>query len=1496
MIGAASALSDGPIISEFLASNNSVLADEDGSYEDWIEIHNPTAAAVNLNGWHLTGNAAELTKWKFPAVSLPAGGYMVVFASNKNRKITSKPLHTNFRLSASGEYLALVRPNGVTVAWEYAPTFPAQLQNISYGVTPREGDPTTLVVAGAAGAYQVPPAAPPANWRLPSFVPDSGWATGATGIGYANPTTTNGSARILLVVDTEATGIPAEGDQAMVQRLTGVLGHQVTLADDGAVQAGDTTDKDLVIVSSGVTASQVNSKLRGVTIPVINCERSLTDDFRISDSGAALDAQTTITLTAAGAAHPLGAGLPQGPVVVRTMAGILGTATTSSLAPGAVVVATASNGGPAIAVVNQGQTLNNGSSAPGTRIHFFLSDDGVIPCTPQGLALFDAAVAYTLQGTLLPSKYSTLIATDVKPAMENTATSALLRQTFTPDAVSQSGTLTLRMKYDDGFVAWLNGTEIARRNAPATLSWNSSATANRSVNASLTFEEIDVSQHLALLVAGQPNVLAIQGLNQSSADGDFLIYPELVVRGPATPFYQYYTIPTPGTPNNSSSLGIVPDVQFSAERGYFQNSFSLALSVPLAGTGIRYTTDGTAPTATTGTVYTGPISITGTTVIRAAGYRSGYTTLRPETRSYLKLSTVTTQPVSVTGWPQPTISTGPNSSKVHDYEMDPQIVNDPAYSENLIDGLQDLPVMSVVVNKSDMWNASTGTGGFYRGEDIEKPASIEFIHSDDPSKNVQADCGIQGHSHDRMKRSLRLSFSSSFGESKFDSSLLTETPVNPGAGNQRVDNIILRAGNNRSFARVWNPTTSTYTEDEWYRSTQIAMGGPGSPGRFVHLYINGLYWGLYNAVQRPDADFASDKLGGTKGDWHSVNHSGTRSGDTTRWDYLKGALTSKNMSVPANYDELCQYLDPAAFIDYLFCAWYSGMTDWPENNWWGGNSNTPAGPFRYFTWDGETSWGSGNGANPTAWVHPGFRTSSSDVSIPAVKIWHAARANPDFMMLVADRLQKHLSPGGALSTEKATERWDILNDHIRNAIVAESARWGDTMQEPPSRRNVEWQNEVNRIRNLMATGTANGSGSLDNGIIFRNAMRSQSYYPAIDPPVFGQNGGGIPEGYLLSLSNPNGAGAIYFTLDGSDPRVSGGNPGSTAIVYSGAFPVGYSLGVKARVRNGDVWSALAEAAFTSPGRSPLRISEIMFNPPGPTVAEADLGFESGEDFEFLELHNTAAEAIDLTGHHFADGIIFTFGATAIPAGGYVVLAKNPAAFTARYGGSLMVAGPYDGNLSNSGERIRLRNARDQDVIDFTFGDLWHPLADNGGHSLVPTDESAPPATLETSAGWRASTHAGGSPGAQDPPPVNPPASWRELYFTVEELVDPLLSGPDADFDHDNLPNLLEHAFGTNPKIADGGPLKLAGEAILSRGTPVLSSGSGGFHFVYLRRKSHAEDGWNYLPRTSTNLENWAPLSGVPAVIARDDDMEVLSIACPPPTGEPMFFRLEVIAP
>lgn len=171
------------IISEFMASNGKTLADEDGDFPDWIELQNTGSSPVDLNGWFLTDKASKPTKWRLPAVTLPGHGWLLVFASGKDRAVPGLPLHANFSLSAEGEYLALIQPDGATVASAFAPQFPPQFRDVSYG----RGQLITtnvLLPAGAGGRYHVPANGALGSTWLQRGFNDSTWSAGTTGLGY----------------------------------------------------------------------------------------------------------------------------------------------------------------------------------------------------------------------------------------------------------------------------------------------------------------------------------------------------------------------------------------------------------------------------------------------------------------------------------------------------------------------------------------------------------------------------------------------------------------------------------------------------------------------------------------------------------------------------------------------------------------------------------------------------------------------------------------------------------------------------------------------------------------------------------------------------------------------------------------------------------------------------------------------------------------------------------------------------------------------------------------------------------------------------------------------------------------------------------------------------------------------------------------------------------------------------------------------------------------
>ena len=174
-----------PIISEFLASNSGGLRDIDGETSDWIEIFNPTSSPVDLGNWMLTDDATEIDQWSFPSVVIQPDEYLIVFASDKDRAVAGEQLHTNFRLSSGGDFLALAQPDG-TIVSQFSPQYPAQNTNISFGST-FVVDP--FVQAGSAASTLVPTngsvvsGAGGAAWQTAGF-DDSGWTSGAIGIGF----------------------------------------------------------------------------------------------------------------------------------------------------------------------------------------------------------------------------------------------------------------------------------------------------------------------------------------------------------------------------------------------------------------------------------------------------------------------------------------------------------------------------------------------------------------------------------------------------------------------------------------------------------------------------------------------------------------------------------------------------------------------------------------------------------------------------------------------------------------------------------------------------------------------------------------------------------------------------------------------------------------------------------------------------------------------------------------------------------------------------------------------------------------------------------------------------------------------------------------------------------------------------------------------------------------------------------------------------------------
>ncbi len=256
------------------------------------------------------------------------------------------------------------------------------------------------------------------------------------------------------------------------------------------------------------------------------------------------------------------------------------------------------------------------------------------------------------------------------------------------------------------------------------------------------------------------------------------------------------------------------------------------------------------------------------------------------------------------------------------------------------------------------------------------------------------------------------------------------------------------------------------------------------------------------------------------------------------------------------------------------------------------------------------------------------------------------------------------------------------------------------------------------------------------------------------PPVFNQDGGVVPDGFVVALSATNGT--IYVTTNGTDPRASGGGVGSSAHTYSVPFALHAPTLVQARVKNGTNWSGLASAFFRTPqDLSPLIVSELMYHP-------LPFGAWTSDDLEFIELKNTGTNVLNLAGLSFTAGISFTFpSGILLNPGGLIVLVRNVAAFLARYPG-VAFGGVYTGKLDNAGETVRLSTEAGP-LFDFSYGDRapWPLAADGYGFSLVPRSPGTQ-ANSGDGSRWRASAAVGGSPGSDDPEPASPGVVINEI--------------------------------------------------------------------------------------------------------------------------------------
>jgi hypothetical protein len=804
----------------------------------------------------------------------------------------------------------------------------------------------------------------------------------------------------------------------------------------------------------------------------------------------------------------------------------------------------------------------------------------------------------------------------------------------------------------------------------------------------------------------------------------------------------YFETPTPGAPNAGSVSfdGFVIEPVVTPARGFYDEPVLVTISAVDRAASIRYTLDGSEPTPSAGTLYTGPITIAppaarGLVPLRAVAYRDGYLPSDPVTHSYIFIDNVLTQPASQPGFPATWAGNQPA-----DYAMDARVVADPAHAAFVREGLTSIPTLSLVSAVGNFFGPSGNMANpSQSGDSWERPISAELIYPDG-RPGFQVNCGhrVQGGSSTDGWKSIKVSqqllFKGDYGPTKLEFPLFPDTHV------AEFDRIVLDAHLNQT----WNHpdhsqrVRAQYCRDMFASDIQNAMGGFAPHDILVNLYLDGVYWGVYDAHENPEASFAESYFGGDKLEYDAVKHDGSTvvDGNGSAWSSMM-TLARSGLASQANYDALAAVVDLVDLADYMLVNIFAGNDDWPRHNWYATRRRVAGARWRFHSWDAEHI------IKSTA-IN---QTGANDPNSPA-EVFQLLRANPEFRLLVADRVERHWFNGGPLEVDAASSAWDPAHpernrpaalwmrriDEIDPAIACESARWGDAKRSAqPYTRNNEWMTELTWVLNYFRTRSST----------VLSQLRSANLYPAVGAPVLNQHGGRIQPGFILMMSRPDGtSGTVYYTLDGTDPRVPvSGAVSPAAAAYGGAITLDETTHVKARTLDGVSWSALTEAVFTfTEPAEVLRFSEILYNPAG------------GAAHEFIEIQNTGATTVDLFGLSFTDGITSFPLDTTLGPGAYFVAVSDPAAFAARYPG-VEIGAVFQGNLANGGERMALTDSEGRTVIEVTYADegLWQVGADGFGWSLVNLDPQGDPNDPES---WGPSADPGGSPGAGDEGPAH----------------------------------------------------------------------------------------------------------------------------------------------
>lgn len=595
-------------------------------------------------------------------------------------------------------------------------------------------------------------------------------------------------------------------------------------------------------------------------------------------------------------------------------------------------------------------------------------------------------------------------------------------------------------------------------------------------------------------------------------------------RDPAGLENGYLRRPTPKAPNAPLAAAGRNEVSFSVPHGFATAAFRLALSASVPGSVIRYTLDGRTPSAAS-PIYAGPINITPVTGTAQSGTRIVRAYAEHPDAAYRPVATQTY--IFVNGVAGPKVD-----GVVGQTNLVNSIRNHATYGPLVDDALLALPSVSLVINAS---------GGL---PFAETESSVELMDPQAreagftiPGGAVRS--GTSSLAYDKGSMSVR--FRGKYGATQLSYPLFAEHPYASRGAATQFQEIRLRSGSHDTHSwlgtaenppvpfgspALYRSGDAQFVRNIWQEDVHLLMGQPGLHGRLVQLYVNGNYYGIYHILEHPDDDYMGSYFPGTSDDYHYTGGGTTGSLHGTEswssvWAKLKASL--------GNYSQALRWVDMDSLIDYMILSFYAGNDwDWSaQHNWGAAGPRLPdQGGWKFFPQDVDLSLQDVN-------------AECTDQTVPD-GVFHALMAHSDFKVRWRDRVYRHLFNDGLLTPAKASATYRYRLNEIATAVVAETARWQPTSSVGalPWDRDGEWTVEKNYLLNtFFPQRTAK----------VLSQFKARGWYP-LDVPEMSQRGGAVAAGSQIGLSAA--AGTLYYTVDGSDPRLPGGGLSPAAVPYN----------------------------------------------------------------------------------------------------------------------------------------------------------------------------------------------------------------------------------------------------------------------------------------------------------------------------------------------------------